>query len=76
MSIKEQRIRCNKCGKEFEVGNRPNGLPNGVGFQLEDGWIYAVCADCLIEMGWEKWKEELEQEKKNEQKGKDNQSNF
>ena len=60
MSIKEQRIRCDKCGKEFKVGNRPDGLPNGVGFQLEDGSIYTVCADCLIEMGREK------REKKND----------
>ena len=60
MSIKEQKIRCNKCGKEFEVGNRPNGLPNGVGFQLEDGSVYAFCADCLIEMGMKKLEETYE----------------
>lgn len=52
-------ITCNYCGKSFEIGNRPDGLPNGVGFQTATGTIN-VCAECLIEMGKvkEAWKNE------------------
>lgn len=45
------KIICNNCGKEIIPGNRPDGLPNGVGFQLSDGNVMNVCTDCLIEMG-------------------------
>lgn len=43
-------IKCRKCGKTITVGNT-NGLPNGVGFQLEDGTILNVCQSCLMEVG-------------------------
>lgn len=46
-------MKCEICGKEFEPGNRPDGLPNGVGFELVDGTIYNVCADCIIKHGRE-----------------------
>lgn len=42
---------CDKCGKEFESGNRPDGLPNGMGFVLEDGTLVTYCTDCMIEIG-------------------------
>lgn len=50
-------MKCDKCGKVFVVGNRPDGLPNGVAFVAADGNKVTMCADCLIKMG-----EELEKE--------------
>ena len=43
-------IRCTKCGKSFTLGN-VGGLPNGVGFQLEDGTLINICRECLIKVG-------------------------
>lgn len=43
------KIKCDKCGKKFQPGNRPGGLPNGVGFQLENGTIINVCSDCICD---------------------------
>ena len=43
-----------KCDKTFTPGNRPDGIPNGVGFQLQDGTIVHYCADCIIEEGRKK----------------------
>lgn len=45
---------CDFCGKKFYEGNRPDGLPNGVGFEVEDGTIVKCCCECLISMGKEK----------------------
>ena len=42
-------MRCTKCGKEFEAGTRPDGLPNGVGYELEDGREINVCTDCILQ---------------------------
>lgn len=42
------KIKCSKCGKEFEIGNRDDGLPNGIGLPLEDGRIINVCTECII----------------------------
>ena len=39
------------CGKEIIPGNDENGLPNGVGFELEDGSLLNVCSDCIAEVG-------------------------
>lgn len=44
-------LTCSKCGREFKPGNRLDGIPNGVGFQMEDGDVIAMCADCLIHIG-------------------------
>ena len=44
-------MKCDKCGKVFVVCNHQNGLPNGVGYEMEDESIYNVCADCLMEVG-------------------------
>ena len=44
------KIICDECGKEIKPGNT-NGMPNGVGFELEDGKIISICQSCLIEMG-------------------------
>ena len=46
-------ITCDECGKTFVPGNREDGLPNGAGFQTEDGKIYNVCCDCIIKKGAE-----------------------
>lgn len=47
------KIKCDNCGKEFEPGNRPDGIPNGIGYQLQDGTIYNICTDCIIKIGQE-----------------------
>lgn len=44
-------MKCESCGREFEPGNRPDGLPNGVGFQLTDGAIINVCTECIMLVG-------------------------
>lgn len=47
----QKKLRCNFCGKEIIPGNRPDGIPNGPGFQMHDGKIMNMCADCLINLG-------------------------
>ena len=44
-------ITCDACGKRFLPGNHPDGLPNGFGFEMEDGSLTNICAECLIEEG-------------------------
>ena len=44
-------MKCQSCGREFEVGKRPDGLPNGVSFQLEDGNVIIYCTECIINKG-------------------------
>lgn len=44
-------IRCMRCGRVIAPGNRPDGLPNGVGFEIEHGIVINICAECLIEEG-------------------------
>lgn len=44
-------MTCSKCKKEFMAGNRPDGLPNGVGFEMEDGIVITLCCDCITELG-------------------------
>ena len=53
IKITKRGIQCNECGKKFFPGNDEEGLPNGVGFQLQDGSIYNICKDCLIKKGME-----------------------
>lgn len=45
------KIKCDNCGNEFEIGNRPDGIPNGIGFQFEDGTVFNICTDCIIKTG-------------------------
>lgn len=45
------KVRCCRCKKEIIPGNRPDGIPNGVGFQLENGKILNFCAECIIKEG-------------------------
>ena len=44
-------INCDMCGKEIIPGNDENGLPNGVGFQFEDGKIINACSECICAVG-------------------------
>lgn len=41
--------KCDCCGKTFKDGYRPDGIPNGLGFQLQDGRIFNMCAECLVD---------------------------
>ena len=41
---------CSKCGKRIKFGNT-NGLPNGVGFELEDGRMVNLCQECITKLG-------------------------
>lgn len=51
--MKLMKIICSECGREFSPGNRPDGMPNGVAFVLEDGTVYNACADCIMKHGME-----------------------
>lgn len=44
-------IKCDKCKSNFLIGNRADGTPNGMGFQLQDGRIINLCADCISALG-------------------------
>ncbi len=48
---KMKKFKCYDCGKYIYPGNRPDGLPNGVGFRLVDGSIINVCTDCIMKRG-------------------------
>ena len=41
---------CTKCGKRWKLGNT-NGMPNMVGFGLDDGRVINICQECMIELG-------------------------
>lgn len=43
------KIKCDKCGKKFQPGVRPDGLPTGMGFQLENGTSINVCTECICD---------------------------
>ena len=41
-------IKCDKCENIIsDTIQRSDGLPNGVGMQLEDGRTITICADCI-----------------------------
>lgn len=44
-------IKCDYCGKWFEIGNREDGIPNGFSFVKQDGSTLTICAECLMEIG-------------------------
>ena len=46
-----QMHKCDLCGKVFPDGNRPDGIPNGIGFVRKDGSVLTMCADCIIRVG-------------------------
>lgn len=46
-------MKCNQCGKTYQYGTRPDGLPTGVGFVLRDGTRVDICTDCINRIGAE-----------------------
>lgn len=44
---------CDTCGRPIIPGNRPDGIPGGVSFILQDGTQVNYCADCVIRYGVE-----------------------
>jgi hypothetical protein len=44
-------VKCDNCGNVFISGNNKDGLPNGVGFKLNDGRTINFCSKCIIEVG-------------------------
>lgn len=43
------KIKCDICNKDFKPGNNViTGLPNGIGFQHQDGTIINICSTCLM----------------------------
>ena len=51
---KANLIKCNECGKVIIPGNDENGIPHGVGFEMDDGRIINVCSECIIKKGRER----------------------
>lgn len=42
-------MKCDICGKKIDTREkRIDGLPAGVGFELEDRRIVNVCTDCIL----------------------------
>ncbi len=39
---------CMVCGKTFLPGNDEHGIPNGIGFMLEDGSLLNMCSECIM----------------------------
>lgn len=44
-------MKCDNCKKVFVAGNRADGLPNGIGFEMKDGTLITLCAECIMELG-------------------------
>lgn len=42
--------KCTHCGKRYPVGNT-HGIPNMVGFELENGRTINICQECLMKLG-------------------------
>lgn len=57
-------IICDRCGRIFTPGNRPDGIHNGVIFTTQSGEIQTYCTDCLIKIGTE------HRNNRNDQKGR------
>lgn len=48
-------IVCSDCGRVIDPQKkRKDGLPDGVGFVLENGKVVNVCTECIAEVGKEK----------------------
>lgn len=43
-------VKCNNCDSIIDTP-RGDGLPSAVGFEMKDGGIVTLCADCLIKLG-------------------------
>lgn len=44
-------LKCDKCERVFISGNGSDGLPNGVGFEMQDGTVKTLCKACIMELG-------------------------
>lgn len=45
-------MKCDKCGNIISNKiQRADGLPNGVGFELEDGRLINLCSGCIMCLG-------------------------
>lgn len=62
-------IKCDMCKKIIDTDKaRPDGTPNGVGFEFEDGTMLNVCSECICKVGenadefgkfLERWKKDV-----------------
>lgn len=43
--------KCTKCNNKISSVLRADGIPNGVGFVMEDGREITLCNDCIIKLG-------------------------
>ena len=58
---------CDKCGKTFDFGNHPDGIPNGITLEFQNGGCLTLCAECIMDLDspegqeWlENWRDENE----------------
>ena len=42
---------CDNCKKFFTVGNRPDGIPNGIKMLLKGNKSITLCAECVMSIG-------------------------
>ena len=45
-----KKIKCDLCGKTFLPGNKPDGMPNGVGL-VKNRRTVNVCYECICGIG-------------------------
>ena len=43
--------KCDQCGRPIYYGNRPDGMPNGVGMVQQNGSVVNLCAECICKIG-------------------------
>ena len=43
--------KCKRCGKRYALPTSSDGLPNMIGFQLDDGRTINLCRKCIITLG-------------------------
>ena len=43
--------KCMDCGERVPIGNDKDGIPNMVGFQMEDGKVINICSKCISKVG-------------------------
>lgn len=53
MEIRTALITCDCCKKMFMPGNDERGLPNGVGFLMDDGKSINLCSSCIMSSDFE-----------------------
>ena len=48
---KIETLKCDKCERVFINGKGIDHLPNGAGFQLQDGRVITLCRGCISCLG-------------------------